>query len=179
MKERKRSELKITVYDPDDVNPDDFKFQSAKALDKKLRRAERIMSIEDPDAPGENINIHLRALAENEEIILNQTQATLSKDHIQKLVSTIVSKASDGEELTTTDITDIVVEKLAENNYQDISVDKFYRRLQMAIISPKGVTIEWLQRRNPVILDAMSDILDELSVENNFWILNRAITKEE
>ena len=45
------SELQVKVYDPNVVNIKDFKFKTAKQLDQKLRRAERILSFEDPEDP--------------------------------------------------------------------------------------------------------------------------------
>ena len=65
--------LKVTVHDPSKVDLKDFKFKTAKQLDKRLKRAERILSFDDPEYPDEPINVHLRALTSNEEAILHQS----------------------------------------------------------------------------------------------------------
>ena len=162
--------LKVTIHDPSEVNIKDFKFKTAKQLDKKMKRAERILSFDDPDNPEEPINVHLRALTSNEEAILHQSK--LSQNDVQSLVSVFLEKTEKGEELETSDITDIVADKLADNNDDDDgAVERFYRRLQMAIIKPRGVTIEWLKRRNPNMLDIMNDAIDELQIENDYWLL--------
>ena len=162
--------LKVTVHDPSKVDLKDFKFKTAKQLDKKMKRAERILSFDDPDSPDEPINVHLRALTSNEEAILHQSR--LSQNDIQSLVSVFLEKTEKGQELETSDITDIVADKLADNNDDDDSaVERFYRRLQMAIIKPRGVTIEWLKRRNPNMLDIINDTIDELQIENDLWLL--------
>lgn len=161
--------LKVTIHDPSKVDLKDFKFKTAKQLDKKMKRAERILSFDDPDSPDEPINVHLRALTSNEEAILHQSR--LSQNDVQSLVSVFLEKTEKGQELETSDITDIVAEKLADNNDDDGAVERFYRRLQMAIIKPRGVTIEWLKRRNPNMLDIMNDTIDELQIENDLWLL--------
>ena len=162
--------LKVTIHDPSKVDLKDFKFKTAKQLDKKMKRAERILSFDDPDSPDEPINVHLRALTSNEEAILHQSR--LSQNDVQSLVSVFLEKTEKGQELETSDITDIVADKLADNNDDDDSaVERFYRRLQMAIIKPRGVTIEWLKRRNPNMLDIMNDTIDELQIENDLWLL--------
>ena len=161
--------LKVTIHDPNKVDLKDFKFKTAKQLDKKMKRAERILSFDDPDSPDEPINVHLRALTSNEEAILHQSR--LSQNDVQSLVSVFLEKTEKGQELETSDITDIVADKLADNNDDDGAVERFYRRLQMAIIKPRGVTIEWLKRRNPNMLDIMNDTIDELQIENDLWLL--------
>ena len=161
--------LKVTIHDPSKVDLKDFKFKTAKQLDKKMKRAERILSFDDPESPDEPINVHLRALTSNEEAILHQSR--LSENDIQSLVSVFLEKTEKGQELETSDITGIVADKLADNNDDDGAVERFYRRLQMAVIKPKGVTIEWLKRRNPNMLDIMNDTIDELQIENDLWLL--------
>ena len=161
--------LKVTIHDPNKVDLKDFKFKTAKQLDKKMKRAERILSFDDPESPDEPINVHLRALTSNEEAILHQSR--LSENDIQSLVSVFLEKTEKGQELETSDITDIVADKLADNNDDDGAVERFYRRLQMAVIKPRGVTIEWLKRRNPNMLDIMNDTIDELQIENDLWLL--------
>lgn len=167
--------LKVTVHDPSKVNIKDFKFKTAKQLDKKIKRVERILSFDDPEYPDEPINVHLRALTSNEEAILHQSR--LSQNDVQSLVSVFLEKTEKGEELETSDITDIVADKLAGNNNDDGAVDRFYRRLQMAIIKPTGVTIEWLKRRNPEFLNIIDETIDELQVENDMWLLQTEIEK--
>ena len=168
--------LKVTVHDPSKVDLKDFKFKTAKQLDKRLKRAERILSFDDPDNPEEPINVHLRALTSNEEAILHQSK--LSQSDVQSLVSVFLEKTEKGEELETSDITDIVADKLADNSDDDGAVERFYRRIQMAIIKPRGVTIQWLKRRNTNMLEIMNDTIDELQIENDLWILQTAVNEE-
>ena len=167
--------LKVTAYDPSEVDVKDFNFKTAKQIDEKMKRAERILAFDDPDAPGEPIHIHLRALTANEEAILHQSR--LSENHIQSLVSVFLEKTENGEELETSDITDIVADKLADNTDDSMATERFYRRLQMAIIKPRGVTIEWLKRRNPNMLDILNDTIDELQAENDMWLLQIEVNK--
>ena len=167
---QKPETLKVTIHDPSKVDLKGFKFKTAKQLDKKMKRAERILSFDDPDNPDESpINVHLRALTSNEEAILHQSK--LSQSDVQSLVSVFLEKSEKGEDLETSDITDIVADKLTENNDDNGAVERFYRRIQMAIIKPTGVTIEWLKRRNPGMLDIMNDTIDELQIENDYWLL--------
>ena len=161
--------LKVTIHDPNEVDIKSFKFKTAKQIDKKMKRAERILSFDDPDNPEDPIHIHLRALTSNEEAILHQSQ--LSQTDVESLVSVFLEKTEKGEELETSDITDIVADKLADNNDDDVAVERFYRRIQMAIIKPTGVTIQWLKRRNPNMLDILNDTIDELQAENEMWLL--------
>ena len=167
--------LKVTVYDPNEVNIEDFKFKTAKQLNKKMKRAERILAFDDPDNPEEPIHIHLRALTANEEAILHQSR--LSENDLQSLVSVFLEKTEKGEELETSDITDIVADKLADNTDDSMATERFYRRLQMAIIKPTGVTIGWLKRRNPNMLDILNDTIDELQAENEMWLLQIEVNK--
>lgn len=169
--------LKVTVHDPNEVDLKDFTFKTAKQLDKRLKRAERILSFDDPASPDEPIHVHLRALTANEESILHQSQ--LSQTDIQSLVSVFLEKSENGEELETSDITDIVADKLVNNTDDSMATERFYRRIQMAIVRPTGVTIEWLKRRNPNMLDMMNDTIDELQIENDIWILRTAVKSEQ
>ena len=169
--------LKVKVYDPNEVDIKGFKFKTAKQLDKRLKRAERILSFDDPEYPDEPINVHLRALTSNEEAILHQSK--LSQNDVQSLVSVFLEKTEKGEELETSDITDIVADKLAENNDDNGAVERFYRRIQMAIIKPRGATIQWLKRRNPSMLDIINDTIDELQIENDMWLLQTEVKSEQ
>ena len=169
--------LKVTVHDPSKVDLKGFKFKTAKQLDKRLKRAERILSFDDPDSPDEPINVHIRALTSNEEAILHQSK--LSQNDVQSLVSVFLEKTEKGKELETSDITDIVADKLADNNDDDGAVERFYRRLQMAIIKPTGITIQWLKRRNPAMLDILNDTIDELQIENDMWRLQTEVKSEQ
>lgn len=169
--------LKVTVHNPSEVDIKDFKFKTAKQLDKRLKRAERILSFDDPEYPDEPIHVHLRALTSNEEAILYQSQ--LSQTDLQSLVSVFLEKSEKGEDLETADITDIVAEKLANTNDDNTATDRFYRRIQMAILKPRGVTIEWLKRRNPNMLDILNNTIDELQVENEMWLLRTGLLRTE
>jgi len=169
MKTQEPETLKVKVYNPNTVNIKDFKFMSAKQLEKKMKRAERILSFDDPESPEEPIHIHIRALTSNEEAILHRSQ--LSQTDVESLVTVFLEKTEKGQELETSDITDLVTEKLADNNDDGVAVERFYRRIQMAIIRPRGVTIEWLKRRNSNILDIINDTIDELQIESAMWQL--------
>ena len=170
--------LKVVSVNPADVDIEGYKFKTAKQIDKKVKRAERILSFDDPDNPEEPIHVHLRALTSNEEAILHQYN--LSKKDVQSLVSVFLEKTEtekDGK-LEPSDITDIVADKLADNNDDDIATERFYRRIQMAIIKPTGVTIEWLKRRNPNMLDFLNDTIDELQAENDMWLFQDGLTEK-
>ena len=163
------SELQVRVYDPNVVNIKDFKFKTAKQLDEKLRRAERILAFEDPEDPDEPINIHLRALTSNEEAILYKSQ--LSKDDLTPLVDVIMKKGKEGGDVETSDVVDVLAKKLVDTTDDDSDSDRFYRRIQMGIVKPRGVTIEWLKRRTPNMLEILHDTLDELAVEDDLWVM--------
>ena len=165
-------ELKVKVYDPNEVDIKGFKFKTAKQLDKRLKRAERILSFDDPEYPDEPINVHLRALTSNEEAILYKSQ--LSKDDLTPLVDVIMKKAKKGGEVETSDVVDVLAKKLVDTTDSDSDSDRFYRRIQMGIVKPRGATIEWLKRRNPNMLDILHDTLDELAIENDLWVLHSA-----
>ena len=169
------SELQVKVYDPNVVNIKDFKFKTAKQLDQKLRRAERILSFEDPEDPDEAINIHLRALTSNEEAILYKSQ--LSKDDLTPLVDVIMEKGKTGESIETSDVVDVLAKKLVDTTDDNTEQERFYRRIQMAIIKPRGATIEWLKRRNPNMLEILHDTLDELAIETDLWVM-RSMNQE-
>ena len=156
-----------------------YKFKTAKQIDKKVKRAERILSFDDPDTPEEPIHVHLRALTSNEESILHQSN--LSKDDVQSLVSVFLEKTeTEGGKLEPSDITNIVAEKIANNNEdEEMLTHRFYRRIQMAIIKPTGVTIEWLKRRNPNMLDFINDTIDELQAENAMWLFQNGLTEKD
>lgn len=162
--------LKVTVRDPNKVDIKDFKFKTAKQLDKQLKRAERILSFDDPENLEVPIHVHLRALTAKEESILYQ--ATFSEKDVKALADVFLEKTENHEKLETSDITGIVTEKLTDTDTDEKKMDRYYRRLQMGIVRPSGVTIEWLKRRNPNMLDIMSDVLDELQIENEIWLLD-------
>ena len=172
--------LKVVSVNPADVDIKGYKFKTAKQIDKIVKRAERILSFDDPDNPEEPIHVHLRALTSNEEAILHQSN--ISKKDVQSLVSVFLEKTEtekDGK-LEPSDITDIVAEKIANNSEDDkMLTHRFYRRIQMAIIKPTGVTIEWLKRRNPNMLDFLNDTIDELQAENDMWLFQDGLTEKD
>ena len=169
--------LKVVSVNPADVDIKNFKFKTAKQLDKKAKRAERILSFDDPDNPEEPIHIHLRALTSNEVSILHRSD--LSKTDIQSLVSVFLEKTEKGEELDPSDLTDIVAEKIENNDDDEMLMYRFYRRIQMAIVKPTAVTIEWLKRRNPNMLDYLNDTIDELQAENTMWLFQNGLTEKD
>ena len=174
-KQEQVPELKVKVYDPNEVDIKGFKFKTAKQLDQKLRRAERILAFEDPENPDEPINVHLRALTSNEEAILYKSR--LSKDDLTPLVDVIMKKAKKGEEVETSDVVDVLAKKLVDTTDDDADKDRFYRRIQMGIVKPRGVTIQWLERRNPEFLNIVNETIDELAIENDLWVLH-SVNKE-
>ena len=163
------SELQVKVYDPNVVDIKDFKFKTAKQLDQKLRRAERILAFDDPENPDESINVHLRALTSNEEAALYQ--ARLTKDDLTPLVKVIMEKSKTGEPIETSDVVDAIAKKLTNTKDDNTEQERFYRRIQMGIVKPRGVTIEWLKRRTPNMLEILHDTLDELAVEDDLWVM--------
>lgn len=167
-----QEQLQVTVHNPNEVNPKDFKFKTAKQLDTRQRRAERILSFEDPDNPDEPINIHLRALTPNEEAILHKVN--LTKEDIAPLATAIMRKARTGESLEADDVIDAIGKKLVDSTTDEQNDERFYRRIQMGIVKPTGVTIEWLKRRNPNMLEILHNALDELAIENDLWVLRSA-----
>ena len=103
--------LKVVSINPADVDIKGYKFKTAKQIDKIVKRAERILSFDDPDNPEEPIHVHLRALTSNEEAILHQSN--ISKNDVQSLVSVFLEKTETEKngKLEPSDITDIVAEK--------------------------------------------------------------------
>ena len=169
MQERLKEQV-VTVYDPNDADTPKLKFKTAEQLDKRQRRAERILSFDDPDNPDEPINIHLRALTPNEELILDRVN--LTKDDLMPLVDAIMKKEKSGEEIDTSDVVDVLAKKLVDTSTPDS--ERYYRRIQMGIVKPTGVTIEWLKRRNPNMLEILNSTLDDLALENDFYSLRSA-----
>ena len=88
--EQEAYQPEIKMHDPNVVNVKDFKFKSKKDLKGKFRRAERIISIDDPDNPDEPIHFHLRALTPAEEASLHQK--VISDEDMRSLVSKMVKK---------------------------------------------------------------------------------------
>ena len=70
--EAETTQFQITAHDPNEVNIKDFKFKSKKDMKSKFRRAERILTIDDPDSPDDPIHFHVRALTPAEEASLHQ-----------------------------------------------------------------------------------------------------------
>ena len=48
----------------------------------------------------------------------------------------------------------------------------------MGIVKPTGVTIEWLKRRNPNMLELLDNTLDDLAAENALYVL-RSVNPEK
>ena len=173
--------LKVVSVDPSEVGHQRISSSRQRNnLTRRSKRAERILSFDDPDNPEEPIHVHLRALTSNEEAILHQSN--ISKKDVQSLVSVFLEKTEtekDGK-LEPSDITDIVAEKIANNSEdEEMLTHRFYRRIQMAIIKPTGVTIEWLKRRNPNMLDFLNDTIDELQAENDMWLFQNGLTEKD
>ena len=99
-------------------------------------------------------------------------KSQLSKDDLTPLVDVIMKKAKEGGEVEVSDVAGVLTKKLVDTTDGDSDSDRFYHRIQMGIIKPRGVTIEWLKRRNPNMLDILHDTLDELAIENDLWVLH-------
>ena len=168
-------QLKIRSYDPNEVDVKDFKFKRVKDLRQTFRRAERILSIDDPDNPGEPIYFHLRALTLSEE---NSLQATLlTKKDMQALVKEFTKRATEGEPLDTEETTQLVADKVHDGN-TDATQQRFLRKIQMGIMKPK-VSLQWLEGLNPVLLELLHDTIDDLRLEQELWIVENTIEAEE
>ena len=164
--------LQVTAYNPAEVDIKDFKFKTARQLDKKMRRAERILVFDDPDDPDDPMVLHLRALTEKEEASLLQTQ--LSETDIEALVSVFLEKTEKGEQIETEDLVNIITDKVMNTHQERDDLGKLCRRIRKAIVKPRGITIQWLERKNPNLLDICNDTIDELQIENERWILEDA-----
>ena len=167
--EAETTQLQITAHNPNEVNIKDFKFKSKKDMKGKFRRAERIISIDNPDDPDDPIHFHLRALTPSEEASLQQ--ALLSREDMQNLVSRFTEKAETGGTIETEDVTDLIVEKIDKQN-EDITNDRYLRKVQMGVIKPSGLTLQWFADLNPVLLELLHDTIDELRFEQERWLIN-------
>ena len=167
--ETETTQLQVTAHDPAEVDLKSFKFKSKKDMKSKFRRAERIISIDDPDNPDAPIHFHVRALTPAEEASLHQK--LLSDDDMRGLVSTFMEKAEDGEKIETEDVTELIAAKL-NGSQVDVTSERYLRKVQMGIMKPSGLTIQWLADLNPVILELLHDTIDELRFEQEKWIIN-------
>ena len=167
--ETETTQLQITAHDPNEVNIKDFKFKSKKDLKGKFRRAERILTIDDPDSPDDPIHFHLRALTPAEEASLHQK--LLSDEDMRGLVSTFMEKAEDGKKIETDDVTEMIASKL-NGGQTDVTSERYLRKVQMGIMKPSGLTLQWLADLNPVILELLHDTIDELRFLQEQWIIN-------
>ena len=167
--ETETTQLQITARDPNDVDLKSFKFKSKKDMKSKFRRAERILTIDDPDSPDDPIHFHVRALTPAEEASLSQK--LLSDDDMRGLVSTFMEKAEEGEKIETDDVTELIAAKL-NGSQVDVTSERYLRKVQMGIIKPSGLTLQWLTDLNPVVLELLHDTIDELRFEQERWIIN-------
>ena len=167
--ETETTQLQITAHDPNDVNIKDFKFKAKKDMKGKFRRAERILTIDDPDSPDDPIHFHVRALTPAEEASLHQK--LLSDEDMRGLVSTFMEKAEDGEKIETEDVTELIAAKL-NGGQTDVTSDRYLRKVQMGIMKPSGLSLQWLADLNPVILELLHDTIDELRFLQEQWIIN-------
>ena len=164
-------QLAITVYDPAEVNVDDFDFTAdLDALEEQVvKRAERILSVDHPDGDGKT-HFLLRALTPTEEASLNLNENLLSVEYMQMIVETLLKKVEEGGKIDNTGLTEMIVEKMAVDDVKEASNQRFLKRIQMGIELPKGITIERLERWNPALLERFFDIIETLTYENEKWI---------
>lgn len=160
--------LSVLSRDPSEVDMKAVKFKTAKTLDKKAKRSERLLSFEDAAEPDGYIHVLVRALTAHEESILYRAQ--LSKSDTAAIAELLVEKTKTDEPVEVSDISSIVSEKLVGTIENDRSSDRYFRKIQMAIVKPTGVTIEWLKRRNPNMLEVIDNTIDELQAENDVWV---------
>lgn len=165
----------VRSYTPEQAQARNLKIRSAKEQDHRFRRAERVLvfdsDTEDTEAP---LVIHLRALTENEEASL--TRPMLTENDVQKITAVLLEKTKDDsqnlEGLKPEDLIDVTMDIVSNQHINPF--DKLCRRIQMGIVKPTDVTIEWLQRRNPNVLDICNTTLDELHIENDYYIFQLA-----
>lgn len=163
----------ITTYDPAEVNIDDFDFNAdLDALEQQVKRAERIVVVDHADGSGGKTNFLLRALTPAEEASLNQN--VLSEADMTKIVETLMKNAESDGKLETDDITQMIAEKLSRDDTTEASNQRFLRKIQKGIAKPQGITIERLERWNPALLERFFDVIEELTFENEKWILSRS-----
>lgn len=168
----------ITVQDPNDKDVDRkaFKFLGIKELRGKHRRAERIISIDDPDNPDdEPTHYLLTALTGGEERSLHQN--VLSQDAIQALTSEFVEKTQDGEQLDVEAATTLILNKFSETQ-SNAENERYLRKIQIGIRKPK-VSLEWLRDLNPALLELFDDTLEDLRIQQELWIVENLIKKGE
>lgn len=167
-------QLAITVYDPAEVNIDDFEFTAdLDALEEQVvKRAERILSVDHPDGSGKT-HFLLRALTPTEEASLNLNENLLSVEDMQMIVETLLKKVEEGGKIDNSELTEMIVEKMAVDDVKEASNQRFLKRIQMGIELPKGITTERLERWNPALLERFFDVIEELTFENEKWVLSR------
>jgi len=170
-----QNQLKITAHDPNEVNAKDFKFKGLKELRGKFRRAERIVSIDDPDNPDESIHFHLRALTPGEENSLHQ--ALLSQESVSVLVSNFIEQTKDGEPLDTEETATRIAKKMTDDS-GNAANERYLRKIQMGMIAPK-VSLEWLRELNPALLELFHEAIDDLRIEQERWIVENLFRKAE
>ena len=169
-----QKELKITHHDPSQVNPKDFKFKGHKALRDRFRRAERIITVDDPEHPDDPIHFRLGALTLGEENSLHQN--LLSEGSTRALVSEFVEKTKDGKTLDPEAVTQLIADEISDSQ-TDRTNDQFLRKIQIGIRSPQ-VSLEWLRDCNPVLLEHFHDTLDDLRLEQEHWGVVRLVDTE-
>ena len=169
--------LTITMHDPESDAAKALDFtQDLDTLDAQFKRAERVLSVDDPDGSGKTINFKIRALTSVEQASL--TQAALSKEDLGAIVSKVMEVSEKGEKLETNDITDLIVQKMGDNP-NDATNERFLRKIVMGIEAPKGLTIERLRGWNPSLLETFHNIIEDLELENDLWVLRSVPENQE
>ena len=170
-------ELNITVYEPDQVTAK-MKFNnSPNMLDKKFKRSERVIGIDDPEGTGKQIFFKLRGLTGAENASLHQS--ALSKDDIQTITDKVVDASKNGDEIQTDDITNMIVEKMGSESQSEQTEERFLRKIAIGVVAPKGITVDRLRNWNPSLLEQVHDIIEDLETENDLWVLRSVPENQE
>ena len=165
---------KVRSYTREQAKAQNIVAEKRQDLPPVFKRDERILVFDNPDAPDAPLILHLRALTEKEEASLHTT--LLTQQDIQGFVEVFMKKVgTDGKgKLDPKDMEEPITTALRRQQEETDPLYTLCRRIQMGIFNT-NYTIQWLQQLNPHILDTCNDVLDELSIDNERWILEDAL----
>lgn len=169
--------LHITIHNPDDDAVKDLDFDSdLDALDTKFKRAERVITVDDPDGSGNPIAFKLRALTGTEEG--NLQQASMSREAWQEITSRMIEAGESGKKLEPDEISAIIAEGMMDQQIDNDALnERVLQKVAIGIKAPKGITVERLRNWNSALIETFSNILDDLSIESAMWTLRSAGVK--
>lgn len=159
--------MKATIYTPNEIQIDTIQFETAESLNTAFQRAERVIAFENPDGSDTPFYVLLRAPTPHEVAMLYQT--TMKDIDTEELISLVIEKSKTDESIESDEITRLVTKAVAEQDWEKTEAERFWKRLELCIVKPEGVTRKWLQARNPNFLEILDDTIEELITENAHW----------